>query len=258
MRRRLICGILCLAMLLAGCASAAPQTQIDPQTTAEVLTAATQPPTETTQPPTETTQSPTEATNPVPDGTLMLNGSWENGRVVIIAPDDTSLWIQLTDDRPDQEYNDLGTLWSLRFSYGESTVTEYSDHSVRTIPYQILLQSAAFCELGMIECRQGNLSPYIKEEHFQTLWLAKAILFSDGTHLNNPSVYTNLEIQREGNTYTAFISLPEWFDISAVDGMTEICVNLYDTGFWREFAQNGGASSAACYPFKPFTFYNND
>ena len=169
--------------------------------------------------------------------------------LMIVALDDTTLWIQLADDRPNT-YKDLGTVWNLRLEYGESIDTEDTDKIVHNIPYEISLRSPAYAESGIAECDLGNF-PWYNERTMKTLLLTKTTMLEDGSHSLDPFVYIDHKIERTGNTYTATVSLPEWFDVSAVNDLASVRVELYNTSFWHDIAEFGSTSSTGGYTFKP-------
>jgi hypothetical protein len=110
--------------------------------------------------------------------------------------------------------------------------------------------SPAHAESGRIECQQGNY-PWYNEEYMKTLLLTKTTMYEDGSQSVDPCVYIDQKIERSDNTYTAIVSLPEWFDVSAVNALTSVEVDLFDADFWHTFAENGSASTTAAYSFHP-------
>ena len=238
MKRAILC-LLALSLLLTGCSSGISQADYD-AVVAERDKALEQ---------IKTLNEKLEAAVDISEGTVLIDGSWENGSVKVVAPDDTTLWIQVVDDRP-YTYKDMGTVWNLRLEYGEPIETEFNGHTVHNIPYKINLRSPAYSESGVAECDLGNW-PWYYEKHMRTLWLAKTIMYEDGSHLLDPDVYIDHEIERTGNTYTATVSLPEWFDVSAVNDLTCVAVELFDASFWHDLAENGSASTTDSYTFKP-------
>lgn len=198
------------------------------------------------------TETPTEVAREIPDGTKLIESSWENGEIILVALDDTTLWLMVSDDRPTQEYNDLGTPWEVRLEFGEPIeYTLNSGNKIPLSPYVVQLQSSAHAELETIEYEKGTLASYWKKEYLRTLWLAKTKLLASGGHTSDPLLYVDLEIERTNNTYTAIISFPEWFEVSAVNDLAEVIVYLYDTNFWPEMGEKGSAGIAASYTFKP-------
>ena len=207
---------------------------------------------EETQAPTEPpTEAPTEAPRYLPNGTVLIDETWGNGGVVVIALDETTLWVQLVDDSPTREYEDLGTPWELRLEYGGPIHSEYNGNQMNHSPYVILVSSPAFSELGMTEYEQGNLAAHYEEESFKTLWLAKTVMFEDGSYMFEPSVYVDLEIEQEEDTYTAIISLPDWFEASAAGDLEKVDVYLHKPDFWREMAQEGSVNIETFFTFEP-------
>lgn len=238
MKRVILC-LLALLLLLTGCSSGISQADYD-AVVAERDKALEQ---------VKTLNEKLEAAVDISGGTVLIDGSWENGSVKVVAPDDTTLWIKVVDDRP-YTYKDMGTVWNLRLAYGEPIETEFNGHTVHNIPYEINLRSPAYAESGMVEYELGNLPSY-DEEEMGTLRLAKTIMYEDGSHLLDPNVYIDHKIERTGNTYTATVSLPEWFDVSAINDLTSVEVDLFDTSFWHDYAENGSASTTEAYTFKP-------
>ena len=101
--------ILCLlALLLTGCSSGISQADYD-AVVAERDKALEQ---------IKTLNEKLEAAVDISEGTVLIDGSWENGRVQVDALDDSTLWMQVVDDRP-YTYKDMGTVWKLRLEYGE-------------------------------------------------------------------------------------------------------------------------------------------
>lgn len=216
-------------------------------------TVETQKSTQPTKVPAETaTETPTEVAREIPEGTILIDGSWENGALAVVALDNSTLWIQIMDNRPDQQYEDLETPWELRFEYGEPFYTENSNGTkIHHSPYVFRLQSSAHAKLETIEYEKGTLASYWKKEYLRTLWLAKTKLLESGGNTFDPSLYVDLEIERIDNTYTAIVSFPEWFDVSAVNDLVNVHVSLYDTTYWPEMGEKGSAGVAASYGFKP-------
>lgn len=243
MKRGILC-LLALLLLLTGCSSGVLQGDQDTfiNESEQVPVQNTTLGNETTEP---ATQPPTEAASGIPEETVLIEGTWENGSITVVALDDATLRVQIVDDRPEDEYENLGTPWNLRIEFGEPV---YKENKLRLAPYVIGLQSAAYVCLETIEYEHGNLPPHYGES-LKTLWLGKSVLSGDDAPPYDPLVYADLEIERSGNTYTAIISLPEWFDVSAIDGPAQVYVTLCDTNFWHEMAVNGQAFLVASHSF---------
>ena len=158
--------------------------------------------------PAEQTTEPTEATeqeSSIPDGTLLIEGSWETGDVKVVAPDDNTLWVQITDDRPDQQYKDLGTAWTVELGF------QWESYFIRlgSMAHQELLLS------GRNDYWENNL--HISQSTYNNGSLERVNEFLQ-----------DLDIEKNGDTYTTIIQLPEWFDVSIHDDITSVGVNLVE------------------------------
>lgn len=258
--KKAIILLLALSLLLTGCSFGPSQAELDAlreeleeeQEKVEILEERLEALEQGRPEETEAATDPsTEAPVYRPNGTVLIDETWGNGGVVVIALDETTLWVQLADDSPTREYEDLGTLWELRLEYGEPIHSEHNGSPIHASPYVILVSSPAFSEAGMTEYEQGNLAAHYEEESFKTLWLAKTVVLEDMGYTFEPSVYVDLEIEREGDTYTAIISLPDWFEASAAGDLEKVDVYLHKPDFWRDMAQEGSVNIETFFTFKP-------
>lgn len=185
----------------------------------------------------------------LPAGDKLIDGSWENGDITVVALKDRSLWIRITDDRPEQQYEDLGTPWEVSFDFGE--YLKYGDAQWQVVsPFCFSLSSSAHQTTLIQEYHRGNIPEYSATDIQKNLQFKKRECVDNG-FTNSQITYFDQQIERNGNTYTATVKLPEWFDVSAVKDLMSVSISLHDADYWSNFYGNGSAIIAECYEFYP-------
>lgn len=199
-------------------------------------------PTERTMPTIESTEF-SEPQRDIPEGTTLIEGSWETGNVTVVALDDSTLWIQITDDRPGQHYKNLGTPWDICFDFG--TKLEYKSSAGNdciAYPFHFVLDSLAFREMGIVAYEDGKTASYISREDCEkNLYLCQTELRNGDPHFNDVSIEF-LDIEQNGNTYTTIITLPDWFDVSIYKDLQRASISLNDTDFYDEMHEYGSVN----------------
>ena len=197
--------------------------------------------------PTEQTTGPTETTeqkSSIPDGTLLIEGSWETGGVTVVALDDYSLWVQITDDRPDQQYETLGTPWEIRFEYG--TQLKYispGGYNCIASPFSVTLSSLAFRKMAIHAYDNGITSVSSREYAAKNLTFLKTKLINGSPRFSEQN-YEFLDVEQNGNTYTVIFTPPPGFEAPVYTELREVDVIWYDTDYHYEFHENGSYALA--------------
>ena len=196
------------------------------------------------------TVPPTKAFRDIPDGTVLMDESWDKGDVVIVALDDATLWIQITDNRPDQQYGDLGTPWNVSLDFGTQMRLKNSTGGYAvSSPFRIRLESLAAKALHTYEYEQGHAWDYISAEDLKNLVIWETEIKDNAYYAVNQSSIDFFDIEQNNNKYTAIITLPEWFDASVFNDLTFVNIYLYRTSHYSDLYQNGSTAFDASYRF---------
>lgn len=117
-------------------------------------------------------------------------------------------------------------------------------------PFRISLESLAAREMMIYEYEQGNTGEHFSQDYLKNLNIWETERRNNAFHTTNHS-RIDYDVERNGNTYTAIITLPEWFDVSIYNDLTFTEVTLYGTNYYSDLYQNGSTMHDACYRFKP-------
>lgn len=200
----------------------------------------------------DTAAEPKVPAREIPDGTILVDETFNNGDLVIVALDDRTLWVRLTDDRPHREYNDLGTPWEISLSFGEKL--QFGDIASESVdPYFCKIQSPAHAQLLSVEYQQGKTPEYFTEEFSRHLSFEKRACTSgelEGWTIEMISM-TDVTVDREGSVYTVTVEFPEWFDVSASADLMEVNVWCFGLDFWSEFCEKGSSIHEGRETFRP-------
>lgn len=180
------------------------------------------------------------------DPVTLVNKSWENGSLIVIALDSSRLKIQLTDNRPQEDYKGLGTCWMISLKFGEKTETDE--------PFSIVLISLASRQKNIDLEETGNVSGT------SNLRILKRI--GDYARDWKMSYVDFFDIEQNENTYCAVIEVPEWFDVSLAEDLTRAMVYLASAsggGKWKNVLSSDTfeVSSGACGKDMTYQLYSN-
>lgn len=194
----------------------------------------------------------TETAEKVSQKIKLIEDSWETGSITVTALDDKTLWVQVVDDRPDQQYENLGSPWEIHLSFGEEMELEDpAGGFVTANPYRIGLKSPATKAMLTYEYEQGNTPESFSREFL------KEILFMKTESGETGFVYDERyadypDIERKENTTTFVITLPDWFAVSADKDFVFVDVYLYSSDHFTKIYQSGSAEIAGVYRFYPY------
>ena len=156
----------------------------------------------------------------IPNGTKLIEGSWDNGELVVVALDAGTLWVQIEDSRRGQQYMDMGSAWQIELDFGSEMSRQNEDGSrAVSYPFRIILSSPVLVKAlhGGVCGRNLSFTQNVEDDGFRTV-----------TESADDCI-----IERNNNIYTAEITLPEWFDVSVHEDLTLATISVWDIGEGR-------------------------